>query len=377
MRKPRLSLTGAISHNAGTFLSGDTAMKIEIKRSISGERIRHSIFELTSSNVIRCSCLLLLLMAFLTLVNPGRVVAQQGNITLWGDIRIDDSKAETPGPSTVTVILYDRSLKMVGRQNVSSHGRYRFSNLLKGEYDLVVEAESGEIARVRLTLIDPSDIGIRQDFEFEWKPNATASKSVTGVMSAADVYDRPSANKPLFKKAQEAAEKKKYDQAITLLRQIVANDKLDFQAWTILGTVYLIQEKSTEAEKAYLSAIEARPKFALALLDLGKLRSTQKKFEEAIDPLTHAVEAQPQSAEANLLLGEAYLQIRKGSKAIPYLNEAARLGRPEAHLRLGWLYNAAGMKAKAAVEYEEFLKKKPDYSDRKKLEEYIHANKKS
>ena len=171
-------------------------------------------------------------------------------------------------------------------------------------------------------------------------------------------------------------QKKKYDQAISLLTQIVENDKLDFQAWTILGTVYLLQEKATAAEKAYLSAIQVKPTFALAQLDLGKLRSTQKKFEEAIEPLTHAVESQAESAEANLLLGEAYLQIRKGSKAIGYLNEAARLGMPEAHLRLGWLYNAAGMKDKAAVEYEEFLKKRPNYSDRKKLEDYISANRK-
>jgi hypothetical protein len=34
-------------------------------------------------------------------------------------------------------------------------------------------------------------------------------------------------------------------------------------------------------------------------------------------------------------------------------------------------------KTDAAIEYEEFLKKKPDYSDRAKLKEYIQANKKS
>ena len=92
--------------------------------------------------------------------------------------------------------------------------------------------------------------------------------------------------------------------------------------------------------------------------------------------LNRAVEVQPKSGEANLLLGEAYLQLRKGSKAIPYLNAAANNGKPEAHLRLGWLYNAAGMKDKAAAEYEEFLKKQPNFADRQKLEDYIAANKK-
>jgi DNA topoisomerase IB len=34
-----------------------------------------------------------------------------------------------------------------------------------------------------------------------------------------------------------------------------------------------------------------------------------------------------------------------------------------------------GMKDKAAAEYEQFLKKVPDYPDAKKLKEYIDANK--
>jgi hypothetical protein len=45
-------------------------------------------------------------------------------------------------------------------------------------------------------------------------------------------------------------------------------------------------------------------------------------------------------------------------------------------LRLGALYNAAGMKDKAAAEYEEFLKKVPDYQEKKQLQDYITANKK-
>ncbi|MGH9902129.1 MAG: tetratricopeptide repeat protein, partial [Pyrinomonadaceae bacterium] len=118
------------------------------------------------------------------------------------------------------------------------------------------------------------------------------------------------------------------------------------------------------------------PTFFLALLNLGRVLMSQKKFEAAAETLTRAVEAQPRSAEANLLLGEAHLQMKKGSKAVGYLNEAARLGRPEAHLRLATLYNGAGMKDRAAAEYEQFLSKKPDHPDRKKLEQYISEHKK-
>src|SRR4029079_17236946 len=200
--------------------------------------------------------------------------------------------------------------------------------------------------------------------------------SSTGVVSAADFYDRPAANKSLFEKAHAAVEKKDYANGIKLLNQIVESDKNDFQAWTLLGTLYLVQEKRDLAEKAYRSALEIKPSYALALINLGKLLLAEKKWDEAVDKLTRAVDLQPQSPDANLFLGEAYLRLKKGSKAIPYLNEAGKLGNIQAHLDLGWLYNAAGLKDKAVVEYQELLRKKPDYPDRKKLEQYISENKK-
>lgn len=335
------------------------------------------IFELTRGNPLRSVCLLLATVLLLNLLSASEARAQEfARYSIWGDVKIDDSKADTPGPSTLTIVLYDQRGIVTGRQVVTSRGRYRFTNLSVGEYELVVETEMGEITRARIAVFGASGTDFRQDFEFEWKSKSGAPKPITGIISAADAYERPSANKSLFQKAQQAAEKKKYSEAAVLLRQIVTNDSQDFQAWSLLGTIYLAQDKPEEAEKAYLTAISVRPKFGLALLNLGRLRASQKRFEEAIEPLTRAVEAQPQSAAANLLLGEAYLQIRKGSKAIPYLNEAAKLGLVEAHLRLAWLYNAAGLKDKAAVEYQEFLKKKPEYPERKKLEQYISANKK-
>jgi tetratricopeptide (TPR) repeat protein len=247
--------------------------------------------------------------------------------------------------------------------------------LRSGEYDLAVEANTSEITRMRL-IITGTTSDIRQDFEFAWKENPGGRSNTTGVVSAADFYDRPAVNKPLFEKAHTAVEKKDYANGIKLLNQVVENDKDDFQAWTLLGTLYLVQEKRDEAEKAYRTAIEVRPTYALPLINLGKLLLTEKKWDEAVDPLTRAVVVQPQSPDANLFLGEAYLHLKKGSKAIPYLNEAGKLGRIEAHLDLGWLYNAAGLKDKAVVEYEEVLRKKPDYPDRKKLEQYISENKK-
>lgn len=305
-------------------------------------------------------------------------MAQSGTLTLFGDVKVDDRKAEGHKPQTFDIILYTLGGYVVGRQKVSNNGRYRFLGIRNAEYDLVVEVEGVEAARMRLNVGGVPGSDFRQDIELEWRSTPGARESARKqTISAADLYQRSTPNQSLFEKAQGAVDKKKYEQAVTFFRQLLDNDPRDFQAWTELGTAYLLQGNDSEAEKAYLRAIEVRPGFVLPLLNLGRLRTAKNQFQEAIEPLTQAVELQPTSAEANYLLGEAYLQSKKGSKAVGYLNEAAKLGKAEAHLRLATLYNAAGLKDRAATEYQEFLKKQPNYPDRKKLEEYISANKKT
>jgi tetratricopeptide (TPR) repeat protein len=213
----------------------------------------------------------------------------------------------------------------------------------------------------------------------EWRENLVGKNGNKPGLAAADFYERTSANKKRFVKAEKAIDEKDYLQAVALLREILGEDEKDYQSWSELGTVYLMQRNFDQAEGAYVRATETNPAFFLSFFNLGRLRLAQKKFDTAVEPLTQAVKLKPESPEANYLLGEAYLQLKKGSKAVVYLYEALKLdpiGMAEAHLRLAALYNGAGMKDKAAAEYEQFLKKKPNYTDRKRLEQYIALNKK-
>jgi len=324
----------------------------------------------------------LLVLSFLLMIAPGGwserpSFAQGGGHILYGDMKVDESKAAGVTRLSYDVLLYNLSRQVVARQTVSSTGRYRFNNLQSGIYDLVVELESTEVARIRVELISPFPIDQRQDITLELRsPGASTTKAMS--VSVEDYYTRTPANQKLFEKAESATDQKKFVEAVGFFNELLANDPKDFQAWTELGTVYLIEQKATEAEKAYANAVDIRPKFFRAQMNLGRLRMMQKNFEGAIEPLTAAIDINPSSADANYYLGEAYLQVKKGSKAVGYLNKAIALdpvGKAEAHLRLATLYNAVGMKDKAAIEYEEFLKKKPEYPDAKKLRDYISSNK--
>lgn len=299
----------------------------------------------------------------------------RGPHTLYGDFQVDEGRDSSVKPITYEIILFNVGRTPVARQFVGAKGRYRFMDLANGQYELVVLLEGEEIGRTRVELMSLFKQDFRQDISLEWKSGARSSNKA-GTVSAADAYVRSAANESLFTKAKEATDQKKYDEAISRFQELLAADPKDFQAWSELGTVYLLKGNHDESEKAYSRSIAERPNFFLALMNLGRLRSLKNNFEGAIEPLTEAVRVNPNSADANYLLGEAYLQTKKGSKAVGYLNEAVKLGRTDAHLRLATLYNAAGMKDRAAAEYEAFLKKRPDYKDRKTLEQYISQNKK-
>ncbi|HEX2271028.1 MAG TPA: tetratricopeptide repeat protein, partial [Pyrinomonadaceae bacterium] len=259
----------------------------------------------------------LLVLSFILIFTSGwferPAMAQGGNQILYGDLKVDESKATGVNRLSYDLILYNLARQVVARQTVSSNGRYRFNNLASGVYDLVVELENVEVARIRVELISPLATDQRQDISLELRA-PVASSAKPGTISVDDYYKRTAANQKLFERAQAATDKKKYPEAVGLLNELLANAPKDYQAWSELGTVYLFEQKLAEAEKAYANAIEIRPKFFLGLMNLGRLRMMQKNFDGAIEPLTTAVAVQGTSADANYYLGEAYLQIKKGSK---------------------------------------------------------------
>ncbi len=213
-----------------------------------------------------------------------------------------------------------------------------------------------------------------QDFTVSWN-KSIGPKAKPGVLSA--VYNRSAANQGRFDRAVSEIGKGNNDQAIAVLKDLVANDPKDFAAWTQLANAYFLKKDNHNAESAYLRAISEGPTYTRALVNLGKLYLSENASEKAIEILTRAVDADPSSADAQHYLGEAYLAIKKGSKAVGYLNEAIRLApieKAEVHLRLAALFNAAGLKPKAAAEYQNFLEKMPKYDHRDQLKKYIAEN---
>ena len=118
-------------------------------------------------------------------------VAQNGGHVLFGDIKVDERDATGSAMATFQVLLYAESGSLLMRQTVPGNGRYRFLDLRNGRYEIVIEYENREIARVAVSVNSPFKTDFRQDIELQWK--GTPSNTKPTVISAAQFYqDRKS-----------------------------------------------------------------------------------------------------------------------------------------------------------------------------------------
>ncbi|MBK9155231.1 MAG: tetratricopeptide repeat protein [Chloracidobacterium sp.] len=218
----------------------------------------------------------------------------------------------------------------------------------------------------------------RQDVEFDYSQfRGAAQSSPPSVVSTRDRHERDPESEKAFEKALASLQNAKYQDALALFNEIVQKDEKDHNAWMYIGSIHYAEKRNNEARKAYERALSLKPDYFLANLNLGKLELSEKKYDAAVAALSKAVAADGSSADANHLLGEAHLQNKKGSLAVGFLNKAIELdptGKADIHLRLAALYNGAGLKDRAALEYKAFLEKVKDHPDRKKFEQYVKEN---
>jgi Tfp pilus assembly protein PilF len=294
-----------------------------------------------------------------------------GAPVIYGEITIRGLAPNEPKPVIYVSLFIGGAL--ADRMQTTERGYYYFLRAPSDGATLVFDVNNSEVGRVVLSA--GTGRSVRRDVEIDWTA-ILATKSPPGVISAKNAYPRSSdANKALDKAL--AAVKARKNEAVQLLKEIVDKDPEDFVAWTELGTLYFERSKYVDAETAYSRALEQRADFMPALMNLGKLYLSQKEPGLAIAAFFRAASSEPTSAEAFHYLGEAYLQAKQGNKAVIALNEAIRLdpiAMADVHLRLATLYDAAGVKERAAAQYKLFLEKRPNYPERSRLEAYIKAN---
>ena len=95
-------------------------------------------------------------------------------------------------------------------------------------------------------------------------------------------------------------------QKITELKNIVAKDPSNFQAWVTLGNEYFDSNQFMDAIEAYDKALEIRPNSPDVLTDQGVMFKNLGWFDRAIANFTKASEIDPSHATSIYNLGIIY-----------------------------------------------------------------------
>lgn len=298
----------------------------------------------------------------------------QIGVDVSGSVIITGDGERDPNPEMTVYVVSQSNLAFVfGRQKIKNKNAFRIEAVPAGLMTLVLEIDGKEFARYPINAAGTQMV--RQDISLTWaQVNEKLEK--LGVVDARTSYTRSKKNEELFTKAMEQKNAGKAEQAISSLTRLTKDDPKDYIAFNELGNL-LFDKNPAAAEAAYRSSFAERPESPYALVNLGKLQFSQKQFEASIETLNQALKIDDKSADAYHYLGENHLAMRKGSLAVGFLNKAIELApseKAELHLRLGALYNAAGLRDRAVAEYRAFLSKVPTYERRSELQTYIEAN---
>ena len=303
---------------------------------------------------------------------PSREVGRDNRLVpfIYGRIVVRGLTSNAKKPRIT--VTYSDTAQPANRQVLGRSGNYCFPKRGTGG-TIIVESDGVEMARKSV-----SDIGtgrMREDFEiFVPEVRQSAAPAVVNTKFA-----RPPNQKTaeLYQKGADAEGARETVKAIEAYIQVVAIDAEDYIAWTKIGTLQIEINELAGAEKAFQRALILRKDYTPAMLSLGILMALQNRNMEAINMFERAVIADPNSARTYRYLGEVYLQARRGNDGLAALDEALRLdpiGMAECHLLKARLYDLAGAKSLASGEYKAFLKKVPEYPEKKNLEKYIKDN---
>ena len=300
---------------------------------------------------------------------PGAVATVQGSFNVSGLQNSDK-------PPKLTVALYAGGVYM-SRQRVKNGGTFYFYCVPDQGVMLVAEVDSVEVGTYSVGSLAPPPQTNYQDIYANWAGAGEAVRLRNEVISARNLYSRTAENQKAFEKAMDRVREKNGDVTRKMLDELLEKDPNDFVAWAELGSIHFNQSRFSEAASAYERALVAKPDFDSGLYGSGRAHLALKQYDKSIDRLTRALSTNAESADIHHYLGEAHLLNKKGSVAITHMRRALELSpdaKADLHLRIGWLYDAAGAKELAAEEYKQLLQKKPNHPQKEKLQKYIGEN---
>ena len=120
------------------------------------------------------------------------------------------------------------------------------------------------------------------------------------------LHASPTVKEALAQLVSVCIAEKKLDVALKYVTDQIAADPKDGLGYQLLGEVRFVRKEKDQAEAAWLKAIELKPGFIEARMELAELYAGKNEFDKAVAQLNEIVKKDPGNAGALMLSGMLY-----------------------------------------------------------------------
>jgi len=242
---------------------------------------------------------------------------------------------------------------LVDQIDTDSTGRFRFGNIQRGYYRVIVNAPGYRPAQQDADL----QVLFRAFLVFE----LTSEKSQPAALL--DVIDAraPAEAREELIRGREALSKKSNAEAVEHLRRALAAYPDFYEAQLLLGTAMMDEREWKQAESAFQHALELQPGSATAMLFLGEVYWRQRRYGEAEKTLLAGLKLDDKSWHGYFSLARLYWDLENVPKAAPAIGHTLQL-KPDfapAHLLAGNILLKINQPERALAAYQEYLRLEP------------------
>lgn len=271
-----------------------------------------------------------------------------------GHVRV----GETGQPaSRISVRLERFGGGIVDQIDTDSSGRFRFPNLARGYYRVIITAPGYRPMQQDADL----QVIFRAHLLFELVNDT--SRNPSGAAPLTDVIDAkvPADAREEFARGRAAAAKKDRTAAVEHFQRAASLYPPFYAAHLLLGTTFMDARKWNDAEQSLTRAVELKPDDAFATIALGEVYWRQKRYAEAEKTLLEGLKLDKDSWHGHFTLARLYYEQKEILKAAAPIGRTLQL-KPdfaEAHLLAGNILLKLNQRERAVIEYQEYLRLAP------------------
>lgn len=244
---------------------------------------------------------------------------------------------------------------IVDQMATDPRGRFRFANLQRGYYRVIINASGYSPSQqdADLTLLFRAFLL----FSLVRNDGSSTAKPIPAIIDSRI----PEGAREEYARGRAALSKDNRAGAISHLKKALSLHAQFFEAELLLATVFMDRREWSEAEAALNRALQIKPEDPTALMALGEVYWRQKRYEEAERNLVAGLQLDEKSWHGHFTLARLYWEKGEVMKAAPEVGHTLKL-KPdfaEAHVLAGNILLRLNQPQRAQIEYEEYLRLAP------------------